>query len=401
VAVASPWGRRIACLLGAIDRPDARKIHTQATPRLGGLAAALAVATCAGIWICIDPTAPDQCARYWGLWPGAMLMFLIGFYDDLFDLKPRTKLAFQFVAAAIIWYGGIRVQALVMPWIGYLHLGPAGAVLTVLWILAVTNALNLLDGLDGLAAGTAALASSCFLLMGGRSELGSLLGVISAILIGACVVLVVNNCRSPKLFLGDSGSLLLGVMLAAVSILATRTTVPAPDAGRADVVRPCLAVIPLAVPIVDMLACMIRRTIIGRSIFAADRGHIHHLLLAIGMRPPAALAFLCMATACCGLGAATVIRLPVWKPGLSANVAETLLLAATLSGFLILYGWLGCFSPNMWRRYRKAHRLIRRMAVCASTEARCAQSVSRRLRRLCTLLRIRYLRIEPKAPPSA
>ncbi|MBN1490216.1 MAG: undecaprenyl/decaprenyl-phosphate alpha-N-acetylglucosaminyl 1-phosphate transferase, partial [Phycisphaerae bacterium] len=158
VALVSPWSRQFAWRIGAIDRPAARKLHLRATPRLGGLSAALAVFTCVVLWLMTDPTAIEQCAQYWGLLPGALVMFLVGLYDDLFRLRPSVKLALQFVAASIICSGGICLTALDVPLLGQLHLSWLGPVLTVIWLVGVTNAMNFLDGIDGLAAGTAALA---------------------------------------------------------------------------------------------------------------------------------------------------------------------------------------------------------------------------------------------------
>ncbi len=342
VSLVSPWNRRIAWLVGAIDRPDTRKVHRRATPRLGGLSAAVAVLACIGLWLFVDPTAPEQCRRHWGLFPGAAVMLLVGLYDDLFGLGPRAKLLFQIIAAAILWLGGIRIDAVQLPMIGTVELAWVGAVVTILWVVGVTNALNFLDGLDGLAAGTAALASSCFLLIAGFTSLGSLLGLLSAAMIGACVVLVVHNVRPPKSFLGDSGSLLLGVLVASTGILAARN----PEGTT----RICLPALALTVPLVDMTACVIRRLLVGRSVFAADRGHIHHMLLSFGFRPQTAAGILCGATAVFGLGAVAAARGPAW--------IEPAMLAAVIALSGVVYRWFGYLSLRMWLHCRRANRIL-------------------------------------------
>lgn len=394
VALVSPWSRQFAWRIGAIDRPAARKLHLRATPRLGGLSAALAVFTCVVLWLMTDPTAIEQCAQYWGLLPGALVMFLVGLYDDLFRLRPSVKLALQFVAASIICSGGICLTALDVPLLGQLHLSWLGPVLTVIWLVGVTNAMNFLDGIDGLAAGTAALASSSFLLVAGFSDMGSMLGLLSTVLIGACVVLVVNNFRSPKLFLGDSGSLLLGIMVASMGILAAKAA-PAAHGPPIGAARLCLPIIVLAVPLIDMLACIIRRLLVGRSVFAADRGHIHHMLLAFGLRPPIVVAILCVATGLCGLIAAYVAYAPRWT--------EPIALAVVALVAISTYRHFGYLAPTMWLRCRRANRVLARLlATARAARARTSDGLEARtetiltqIRRACRALGIEYLRLQP------
>jgi len=343
-ALVAPWGRRLAWRVGAIDHPDARKIHRRATPRLGGLSAAVALLVCTGLWFAADPTAGEQYRRCWGLLPGAAIMLAIGLLDDLYRLGPRVKLIFQIAAAGIIWLGGVRVEALEGPLIRPIPLGGLGPVITVLWIVGVTNALNFLDGLDGLAGGTAALASASFLLIAPHAEQTSMLGVLCASQIGACAVLVVNNVRSPKSFLGDSGSLLLGTMVAVTGILASQN-------AHTGGTRLCLPGIALAVPLVDLTACVARRLLSGRSVFSADRGHIHHMLLSFGFSANTAAAILCIATAVLGAMAATAAHTPPW--------VEAGAIVAILGATAIVYRWLGYLSLRLWLYRRRANRIIR------------------------------------------
>ncbi|MGB9624940.1 MAG: glycosyltransferase family 4 protein [Phycisphaerae bacterium] len=343
-AIVSPWGRRLAWRVGAIDHPDARKIHRHPTPRLGGLSAAVALLVCAGLWFAADPTASQHCLRCRGLLPGAAIMLAIGLLDDLYRLGPRVKLIFQIMAAVIMWLGGVRIEVLEGPLIPPVPLGALGPVITVLWIVGVTNAINFLDGLDGLAGGTAALASASFLLIASHAERASMLGVLCASQIGACAVLVVNNVRSPKSFLGDSGSLLLGVMVAVTGILASQN-------AHTGGTRLCLPAIALAVPLIDLTACVARRLLSGRSVLSADRGHIHHMLLSSGFSANAAAAILCIATAALGTLAATAAHTPPW---VEAGALAVILIAAA-----IVYRRLGYLSLRLWLYGRRANRTIR------------------------------------------
>lgn len=406
-AIVSPWGRQFAWRIGAIDHPNPRKLHDEATARLGGLSAALAVLTCVAVWVAVDPRAADQCARYWGLLPGALLMFLVGLYDDLYDLKPHAKLVFQVLAGSVLWYGGVRVEAVDLPFAGAVELHSAGPLVTVLWVVAVTNALNLLDGIDGLAAGTAALASSTFLLIAGYNQIGSILGLLSTVLIGACVVLVVNNFRSPKLFLGDSGSLLLGILLASTAILTanaagTPTRSDGPMAARLG-----LAVIPLAVPLVDMAACIIRRVLVGRSIFSADRGHIHHLLLSFGFRPSTVVTMLCGATAAFGLIAAGIAHMPDLPWLIRPDTAEVAGLVVLTLASLVVYRRLGYLSLTTWLRCRRANRLVLRLIARLRAlsdgkpeRARQLRAVRSGIRHACRALDIDYICVAQAAAPN-
>lgn len=393
-ACASPWGRRLAWSLGAIDRPDARKIHQHVTARLGGLSAAVALLVCLGLWLIADPLAFEQCQRYWGLFPGAAIMFLLGLWDDVYGVRPPIKLAFQCLAGIIIWCGGIRIEVLQLPAIGMLSLAWASPVITILWIVGVINAVNFLDGLDGLAAGTAALAASSFLLISDHAALGSILALLSMVLIGACAVLIVNNFRSPKLFLGDSGSLLLGVLIASMAILAAQLA-PRHDGLPQGTSRLSLSAIILAVPLIDMVACAIRRVLVGRSIFSADRGHIHHMLLAFGFSPAAAMATLCGATAIFGLLAAVAARGPAW--------VEIAVLAGLAVLSLVVYRRFGYLSLNMWLHCRRANRILARLiAKVRRPEARPADqtldSVLNGIRRARRTLGIEYIRLQENVP---
>lgn len=348
-ACASPWGRRLAWAIGAIDQPNPRKIHQHATARLGGLSVATALLACICLWLLADPMALDQCARYWGLFPAATMMFLVGLWDDVNQIRPQTKLMFQCLAAGIIYCGGIRIDAVELPFVGAISLGWAGMLFTMFWIVGIINAFNFLDGLDGLAAGTAALASSGFLLISGFAAMGGILGLLSMVLIGASIVLMVNNFRSPKLFLGDSGSLLLGILIAAMTILSAQF-VPHNNPSVANSTRLCLPAIILAVPLVDMLACAARRLLVGRSIFAADRGHIHHMLLTFGFSHGGIVAILCSATAFFGILAAVAARGPAWVE--AAAVAIVIVLS------LLVYRKFGYLSLAMWLHCRRANRVL-------------------------------------------
>gem|GEM_PF-445224 len=390
-AAAAPWGRRLAWSLGAVDQPEPRRTHQDATPRLGGLCAALAIFGCLALWLALDPAGRRQADRYEGFFAGLFAMFLVGLADDLRQLRPWPKLALQFGAAAFICFGGIRLDVVELPAIGRVDLGPAGPLVTMIWLVGVTNAINFLDGVDGLAAGTAALACSGFLLMAGFSAAGSVLGLLSVVLIGACIVLVLNNVRAPKLFLGDSGSLLLGALVGSLAILAARS-------GAETAPRMALPATALGVPLVDMVACIVRRVLTGRSIVAADRGHVHHMLMGLGFSAQAVVLILTSVTAAFALVAGAAAHGPAW--------AEWLALACVAAYSAAMYHSFGYLSPGSWRHYRRASRILRsiitgirspRPASHPGVDLGREQAALDGLRRARRTLGLDYLRVERTA----
>jgi UDP-GlcNAc:undecaprenyl-phosphate GlcNAc-1-phosphate transferase len=297
---ATPLVRRLALRLDAVDRPGPRRVHRATTPRLGGLAVlagaggAIAAAEAGGI-----PVVATLRAGGWQLgWlaAGIAVVTAAGAADDLRGLTPGAKLALESAAGGLALAGGYALHGFTHPLSGeFVALGVvAGSCVTLAWILLVTNALNLIDGLDGLAAGVALIASLALLVIAwseGRVD-ATLLWVTLA---GALAGFLVYNFNPASIFLGDSGSLLLGYLLAVLSLQSLQK-----GATTVVVLAPVLA---LGLPIADVMLTIARRTLASGvgSVWQADRGHIHHRLLGRGLSQRGAV--LALYGVCTGLGA--------------------------------------------------------------------------------------------------
>jgi UDP-GlcNAc:undecaprenyl-phosphate/decaprenyl-phosphate GlcNAc-1-phosphate transferase len=288
----TPIVRILAFRWNLVDLPDnKRKIHKNPIPRIGGVPLAAAYfGSCIAVAAFLAhswPGAPAGFAAMRSIAPAAMLIFLIGLADDVFGLKPWHKLAVEILAAAVVIWAGVRVHNIsafsVHPVLGVLG--------TILWLVACTNALNLIDGMDGLAAGIALVATTTVLigsLLSGSTELT----VITAPMVGALLGFLVFNFNPASIFLGDSGSLVLGFLLGCFGILWTRKSVT-----LADMAAPLIA---LAIPLLDTVLSIFRRFLRAQPIFKPDRSHIHHRLLALGLSQRQAVLLLYLAAGAAG-----------------------------------------------------------------------------------------------------
>ncbi len=276
-----------------------RDVHTRPTPRLGGVAIFIAIVTAlvvsaanpffAIVWKQPNPIIAVLIA--------SALIVVIGVADDLWDLDWMIKLGAQFVAAAIITiYGGLQILSLP---IGGLLIGSSwlSIAITVVLIVVVMNAVNFIDGLDGLVTGTVLIASSIFFVYSyllvrdtGPNNNFNLATLLAAVMIGACAGFLPLNWRPAKMFMGDSGALLLGLLLATATIASTGQITPEmldPEVfGRSQLLGAFLPILlPLVVvllPLTDFLLAVVRRVGAGRSPFSPDRKHLHHRMLDLG-----------------------------------------------------------------------------------------------------------------------
>lgn len=271
---------RLAIALRALDHPDERKHQAAAVPRLGGVAIAIGLALGAGLagisrfgeWDGINRVEMVV------LMLGTGLVFLVGVADDLIGVSAYKKLFFEIVAACLLMRIGWSFEVLRLPLAGEVHLGLFGPVVSVMWIVAVTNAINLIDGLDGLAGGVVAIISTSLLAYAVvQGNPGTVL--LMAATAGSCLGFLRHNWEPARIFMGDSGSLTLGFLLAASTV---HSSLKAPAAVA--ILVPILA---LGVPVMDALLVMAVRflerpkgPVTGRilRIFHADRQHLHHLL---------------------------------------------------------------------------------------------------------------------------
>ncbi|MFJ4203835.1 MraY family glycosyltransferase [Streptomyces sviceus] len=295
--------RKFAIVAGAMPEIRARDVHREPTPRLGGIA--MFFGLCAGLLVADHLTnlsaVFEKSNEPRALLSGAALIWLIGVLDDKFEIDALIKLGGQMIAAGVMVMQGLTILWLPIPSVGSVALTQwQGTLLTVALVVITINAVNFVDGLDGLASGMVCIAAGAFFLYAYRIwysygiEAAAPATLFAAILMGMCIGFLPHNMHPARIFMGDSGSMLIGLVLAAGAISITGQIDP--DAlklfagsEKAAVHQTVPVYIPLllpltiiAVPAADLISAIVRRTWRGQSPFAADRGHLHHRLLEIG-----------------------------------------------------------------------------------------------------------------------
>ena len=281
--VLTPFAGKLAQRVGAIAFPSARGLARKPTPLLGGLAILVGFLVAALIWM--PDTFNLQKAPHSGTivgvvhtWPliaGAVLIALVGAIDDIWDLKPIFKLAGQIIAAIVAVHAGATINDLTLPFVGSLQFTDAGGPLAVIWLVALMNIVNLSDGVDGLAAGVCTIdgitfAVIVFSVQGGTSAAA----VLAAITAGASLGFLVHNFYPAKIFMGDSGSNLLGYLLGVTAVIGTMKT-----SAVLALAGPLLI---LAVPFLDTGFVVAKRLKYGQRPWNADANHFHHRMARIG-----------------------------------------------------------------------------------------------------------------------
>ena len=293
--------RKFAIVAGAMPEIRARDVHREPTPRLGGIA--MFFGLCAGLLVADHLTNLNQVFEKSNepraLLSGAALIWLIGVLDDKFEIDALIKLGGQMIAAGAMVMQGLTILWLPIPKVGTVALTQwQGTLLTVALVVITINAVNFVDGLDGLAAGMVCIAAAAFFMYTYRIwysygiEAAAPATLFSVILMGMCIGFLPHNMHPARVFMGDSGSMLIGLVLAAGAISVTGQVDPDNLFGgseRSTVHQMVPLYIPLlmpltviAVPAADLVLAIVRRTWRGQSPFAADRGHLHHRLLEIG-----------------------------------------------------------------------------------------------------------------------
>lgn len=273
----TPVVRHYAHRLELLDMPGERKVHQVPVPRLGGVAMVVAFA----VGVSIALFSPAELNIVGGLRPSrapailaaVSILFVVGLWDDVRGTRPLVKLALQIAAATVAWWLGLSVERLFFPW-GMVELGVASLPVTVAWIVGVINAVNLIDGLDGLASGVVLTALGAFGILAAGDGVDPTLPIIAATA-GAAVGFLAYNLHPASIIMGDTGSMFLGFVAAAIAISLTQDGV--------SPVAPWVPIIALGLPIADTLWAVVRRTARGAAFFVADRGHIHHQLLERGL----------------------------------------------------------------------------------------------------------------------
>lgn len=278
--ILTPIMRDVFRSYGVVDEPDqGRKIHKYPIPRVGGIAVAISYAASFFVVHFKTGILDEHLALVWKVLPGAAAIFVVGVIDDLWGLRPWQKLAGQVVAAGIACWSGV----LALDVVG-LH-GRAWWTIpvTILWLLACSNAFNLVDGMDGLAAGVGMFATVT-IFVAALMEKNMALAMATLPLAGCLVGFLCYNFNPATIFLGDSGSLLIGFLLGCYGIIWTQKS-----ATLLGMTAPLMA---LSLPLLDVGLAITRRLLRKQPIFSADRGHIHHRLLDRGMSPKKAVVLL-------------------------------------------------------------------------------------------------------------
>ncbi|PJK17152.1 undecaprenyl-phosphate alpha-N-acetylglucosaminyl 1-phosphate transferase [Chryseomicrobium excrementi] len=264
--VFTPLVKRLAYRIGAVDRPNYRKVHARIMPRLGGLAIYLSFIV---TYLIYRPDGDFDKA----LLIGATIIIITGVLDDMLEITAKAKMLGQLAAAVVIVvYGEIQIEFINLPFNGNLEFGYFAIPLTIIWIVGITNAVNLIDGLDGLAAGVSTIAlvtlSAMAILMG-----NPFVATVTAILAASTLGFLVFNFYPARIFMGDTGALFLGFMISVFALLGFKGV---------TMFALIIPVIMLGVPVSDTFFAIVRRLREKQPLSAADKSHLHHCLLNVG-----------------------------------------------------------------------------------------------------------------------
>jgi len=277
VLVLTPVARVLALRLKALDVPEDRKVHDRITPTLGGVAIYLSAMIGMGVYLLLSHHRLS--GDLVGIILGATIVFTFGAVDDIRGLSPLTKLFGQILSAGALVIMGVQIQNIHIPFSSVIiSLSPElSVIVSLIWVVAFINIINLIDGLDGLAAGITCIASASMFYYATQTGVGGTYvdaALVSIVMAGSTLGFLRYNFYPASIFMGDSGSMLLGFLLGAVTIQGVLKSIAA-----AALFVPLLA---LALPILDTGLAIIRRAFRGRPITHADKEHIHHRLLNLG-----------------------------------------------------------------------------------------------------------------------
>lgn len=326
--IATPIVSIIATKTGAIDKPDSRKVHNKPVPRIGGVGIYFAFMFATLLTMLFANITDDFFKEVVGLIISGSLMFLVGLIDDYKNLPAKVKLLGQIVAASILVLGfDVRIDFITDPFGDYIYLEFFAVPATIFWLVGITNTVNLIDGLDGLAAGISSIAAITILLVAVEDNV-LLIAILTAAIAGSAIGFLFYNFNPASIFMGDSGALFLGFMLAGISVIGA-----VKSAATIALFVPILA---LGLPILDTTFAIIRRFRGHVPIFKPDKGHLHHRLLALGFSQRQAVLLMYVISALLGLSAVALTEV-------SANFAVLIIFTVFAS---VLFGALkiGIFS---------------------------------------------------------
>jgi UDP-GlcNAc:undecaprenyl-phosphate GlcNAc-1-phosphate transferase len=291
----TPLVKKFAIRIGAVDRPNYRKVHARIMPRLGGLAIFGAFLTGYFVLRPEDPTAPFIIL-------GALMIIITGVLDDMFEITAKAKLLGQLIAAGIVIYGGLDIEFIKLPFGGELDFGYLNIPLTILWIVGITNAINLIDGLDGLAAGVSSIALitiAGMALMMGNVFVFSMAALLAVSTLG----FLFYNFHPAKIFMGDTGALFLGFMIGVLALMGFKNI---------TVISLVIPIIMLGVPISDTFFAIVRRLRMKQPLSAPDKSHLHHCLLNVGFTHRQTVLIIYALAAMFGIAALIFSQATVW-----------------------------------------------------------------------------------------
>ncbi len=364
-AVLTPVVRQLARRWGLYDHAlSSRKVHGMPVPRLGGVAIVLAFFVPLAALYFVDSevgrTLWSQPRQALGLFVGGAIIAVLGVVDDLRGTGARAKFLIQFGVGALMFAFGFRIETIANPFGGELVLGAFALPFTMLWIAGVVNAMNLIDGLDGLAGGVALIAVvSTFVVAALRLE--PMMMLFTAALAGAVLGFLFYNFNPATIFMGDTGSMFLGFVLATTAIKTNQK--------HSTAVALVVPIVALGIPIADTLLAMARRAVRGAPLFSADRGHIHHRLLGMGLSHRQAVLVLYAGCAALG-GSAVALRLAT--PSQAIWVLAALAVASALA--LWKLGFLRWSSAERILQERKRNAEMRGAVRRVATVLRTAQT---------------------------
>ncbi|MEE9235351.1 MAG: MraY family glycosyltransferase [Candidatus Acidoferrales bacterium] len=361
--IGTPILRRVCTRLGLLDSAITAGVHQRRhVPRLGGVIIYLALGgALLALFIpsnVITEQFRQELPTFWLLWGPATFILLLGVADDIWGMNAWVKFSAQVAAGLWLVSVGIQITHLSLPWGGRMELGWFSAGATLLWVVALTNAFNLIDGLDGLAAGVGFLSASAIAVTAMMLD-AKMVVVVSLALAGALLGFLRHNFAPASIFLGDSGSMFVGFVLAASAVVWHQKATTA-----VAVAAPLLA---FALPVADTTLAVVRRTLRGQHWFASDRQHIHHRLVALGLTPRQVVLWLYGFSALAALASIFVAR----GPRLITGMVLLLFMGACWVGVRRLaypefseFGW--AFSRRRVRARLRLQELLEGLRAVAS-----------------------------------
>ncbi len=321
-ALLTPLAARFAVAVGAVDHPRERGLATRDTPLLGGLAILAGVLAASALFLNLDGAVGQ---RMQGVLAGGALIALVGALDDRFDLAPPVKLLGQIAAAVIPVAAGVEVTNFTLPFLGAVDLGGAGAPLTVLGLVFVMNVVNFSDGIDGLAAGVCSISAIAFAIIAFDLERGTA-ATLAAITAGGAAGFLIHNFPPARVFMGDCGANLLGLLLGCVAVEGAVKT--------QAVLALVFPLVVLAVPFLDTAFVVLKRMKYRRPVYVADQNHFHHRFDRIGFSRRRTVLYLYAWTIAVAGFAVSLRFVPYSDDGGALNAGWAIVMA--LIGLLVL-----------------------------------------------------------------